>query len=92
VCKIDDKKVSVELPGSDKSDAREGDNSGRHTSGEVSRDLEVAKVGDIQVSKQASGNFGGFKIKAGKPSGAVKGAIGGDHNVGDTSLTDRVRN
>jgi hypothetical protein len=92
VCKIDDREVSVKLPGSDKSDAREGDYSERHTPGEVSRDLEAAKVGDIQVFKQASGNFGGFKIKAGKPSGVVRGAIGGDHNVGDTSLTDRVRN
>jgi hypothetical protein len=53
-------------------------------------DLEAAKVGDIQVSKQASGNFGGFKIKAGKPSGVVKGAIGGDHGVDGKSLTDRV--
>jgi hypothetical protein len=35
VCEIDDREVSVELPGSDKSDAREGDDVGRYFLGRV---------------------------------------------------------
>jgi hypothetical protein len=35
VCKIDDKKVSVELPESDKSEAGEGDDVGRYFLGKV---------------------------------------------------------
>jgi hypothetical protein len=58
-----------------------------HDAGKAS---QVSGIGGVENSKQVPGILSGLKFGAGKPSGAVKGAIGGDHGVDDKSITDRV--
>jgi hypothetical protein len=90
--KISDGSSSFGKPDLDvKNNVKEGGITG-HSTAEVPGTVKTEDAQNTaEVKKTSSGGmFGGFKLGAGKPSGAMKGAISDGGNIKDRSLENRI--